>query len=113
MAPRLILFCLVSSQLAMTAVVMGRPLAIFGGGVGGSGTPMSIADAPSAAHLHGYSFLESSLAGSPLMSPRRGLFDRRLAGGKIILGGLAAAIIAAVFAYIRITRRRRKTEPKP
>ncbi|KAL5197160.1 hypothetical protein ABZP36_000672 [Zizania latifolia] len=101
----------------MTAV-MGRPFAIFGGGVGRT-TPMSIADAPSAAgavaaaHLHAYSFLESSFAGSPLSPHRRnhGLFDRRFAGGKIILGGLAAAIFAAVFGYIRITRRK-KTEPK-
>ncbi|XP_020081805.1 uncharacterized protein LOC109705483 [Ananas comosus] len=38
-------------------------------------------------------------------------FDRSLAGGKIILGGLAAAIFAAVFCYIRITRRK-SGEPK-
>ncbi|KAL5198746.1 hypothetical protein ABZP36_002258 [Zizania latifolia] len=113
--PRFLLFCLVSSQLAMTAV-MGRPFAVFGGGVGG--TPTSIACAPSAAavaaaRLHAYSFLESSFAGSPL-SPHRlnhSPFDRKFAGGKIILGGLAAAIFAAVFFYIRITRRK-KTEPK-
>ncbi|KAG8080180.1 hypothetical protein GUJ93_ZPchr0007g3524 [Zizania palustris] len=114
--PRFLLFCLVSSQLAMTAV-MGRPFAVFGGGVGG--TPTSIAYAPSssssaaAARLHAYSFLESSFAGSPQSPHRRNHspFDRKFAGGKIILGGLAAAIFAAVFFYIRITRKK-KTEPK-
>ncbi|KAF0905161.1 hypothetical protein E2562_000957 [Oryza meyeriana var. granulata] len=117
--PRLLLFCLVSSQLAMTAV-MGRPFPVFYG-AGGGGTPMSIADAPSSSssgaggggYLHVYSLLESSFAESPMSSHHRNHspFDRKFAGGKVILGGLAAAIFAAVFCYIRITRRK-KTEPK-
>uniref|UniRef100_A0A0D9X045 Transmembrane protein n=1 Tax=Leersia perrieri TaxID=77586 RepID=A0A0D9X045_9ORYZ len=112
--PRFLLFCLVSSQLAITAV-MGRPFPVFFGGMAAS-----IADAPSSSdsaagdgHLHVYSFLESSFAESPLSSHHHNHspFDRKFAGGKVILGGLAAAIFAAVFCYIRITRRK-KTEPK-
>ncbi|XP_006657812.1 uncharacterized protein LOC102718938 [Oryza brachyantha] len=121
--PRLLLFCLVSSQLAMTAV-MGRPFPVFPGG-GGGGEPASIADAPSSSSssaaaaagghlLHVYSLLESGFAESPLGSHHRNHspFDRKFAGGKVILGGLAAAIFAAVFCYIRITRRKKTTEPK-
>lgn len=79
------------------------------------------ADAPSASNfyasrLHVHSLLESRFAGSPMSSPdhgvRHGPFDRNFAGGKIILGGLAAAIIAAVFCYIRITRAKKIVEPK-
>uniref|UniRef100_A0A0E0Q9M6 Uncharacterized protein n=1 Tax=Oryza rufipogon TaxID=4529 RepID=A0A0E0Q9M6_ORYRU len=119
--PRLLLFCLVSSQLAMTAV-MGRQFPLFYGG-GGGGAPASIADAPTSSSssdvgggghlLHVYSLLESSFAESPMSSHHRNHspFDRKFAGGKVILGGLAAAIFAAVFCYIRITRRK-KIEPK-
>lgn len=119
--PRLLLFCLVSSQLAMTAV-MGRPFPLFYGG--GGGAAASIADAPTSSSssdgggggghlLHVYSLLESSFAESPMSSHHRNHspFDRKFAGGKVILGGLAAAIFAAVFCYIRITRRK-KIEPK-
>lgn len=49
---------------------------------------------------------------SPDHGVRHGPFDRNFAGGKIILGGLAAAIIAAVFCYIRITRAKKIVEPK-
>uniref|UniRef100_A0A0E0LLZ3 Uncharacterized protein n=1 Tax=Oryza punctata TaxID=4537 RepID=A0A0E0LLZ3_ORYPU len=118
--PRLLLFCLVSSQLAITAV-MGRPLPLY---FFGGGAPASIADAPSSSSsdaaagggghlLHVYSLLESSFAESPMSSHHRNHspFDRKFAGGKVILGGLAAAIFAAVFCYIRITRRK-KIEPK-
>ncbi|KAL6657873.1 hypothetical protein ACP70R_005653 [Stipagrostis hirtigluma subsp. patula] len=106
--PRLFLFCLVSSQLAVTAV-MARPFAVFLDGAGA--TPMGPADAPYALHAH--SLLESRFAGAPLSSHhgQHSPFDRTFAGGKIIVAGLAAAIIVAVFFYIRITRRK-NLQPK-
>jgi hypothetical protein len=105
--PRFILFCLVSSQLAMTAVV-ARPFAVF---LDGGAMSSVVADAPSApaALLHAHSLLEESrFAGSPLGShhSHHGPFDRTFAGGKIIVAGLAAAIIVAVFCYLRITRKK-------
>ncbi|KAL6840726.1 hypothetical protein ACP4OV_029590 [Aristida adscensionis] len=101
--PRFFLLCLVSSQLAVTAV-MARPFAVF---LDAAGT----ADAPSALHAH--SLLESRFAGSPLSSHhgQHSPFDRKFAGGKVIVAGLAAAIIVAVFCYIRITRKK-NVEPK-
>jgi hypothetical protein len=87
----------------------------------GGGAMAITADAPSAAagyRLHFHSLLESTFAGSPLGSSthhaahRHNPFDSHFAGGKIILGGLAAAIIAAVFCYIRITRAKKIVEPK-
>ncbi|RLM84436.1 uncharacterized protein C2845_PM04G27730 [Panicum miliaceum] len=111
--PRFFLFCLVSSQLAMTTV-MARPFAVFLDG----GAMSSVADAPSAPDvLHAHSLLESRFVGSPLSSHHRqhGPFDRTFAGGKIIVAGLAAAIIVAIFCYIRITRKKKvevAVEPK-
>ncbi|OEL24695.1 hypothetical protein BAE44_0014289 [Dichanthelium oligosanthes] len=109
--PRFFLFCLVSSQLATTAV-MARPFAVFLDG----GAMRSVADAPSApVVLHAHSLLESRFAGSPLSSHhgQHSLFDRTFAGGKIIVAGLAAAIIVAIFCYIRITRKKKvEVEPK-
>ncbi|XP_062189052.1 uncharacterized protein LOC133892353 [Phragmites australis] len=104
--PRFFLFCLVSSQLAATAV-MARPFAVFLDGA----TTIGAAGAPSALHAH--SLLESRFAGSPLSSHHgpHSPFDRSFAGGKIIVAGLAAAIVVAVFCYIRITRRK-NVEPK-
>uniref|UniRef100_A0ACD5U7X4 Uncharacterized protein n=1 Tax=Avena sativa TaxID=4498 RepID=A0ACD5U7X4_AVESA len=111
---RLLLFCLVSSHLAATAV-MARQFPVDGGRVSAI-----TADAPSAAaagyRLHVHSLLESTFAASPLGSSRHHArhhpFDRNFAGGKIILAGLAAAIIASVFCYIRITRAKKIVEPK-
>ncbi|WVZ66290.1 hypothetical protein U9M48_015533 [Paspalum notatum var. saurae] len=104
--PRFFLFCLVSSQLAATAVMAARPFAVL--------AISSVAEAPSApAVLHAHSLLESRFAGSPLRSHHGGHrpFDRTFAGGKIIVAGLAAAIVVAIFCYIRITRRK-NVEPK-
>ncbi|KAM3047496.1 hypothetical protein ACUV84_018366 [Puccinellia chinampoensis] len=111
---RLLLFCLVSSQLAMTAVMARQfPAFLYDGG---ASVITFTAEAPSAAAGYRHSLLESRFAGSPLGSSRHHTahnpFDRHFAGGKIILGGLAAAIIAAVFCYIRITRAKKITEPK-
>ncbi|KAF8669199.1 hypothetical protein HU200_051529 [Digitaria exilis] len=110
--PRFILLCLVSSQLAMTAV-MARPFAVF---LDGGGAARSVADAPSAPTvLHAHSLLESRFAASPLSSHHghHGPFDRTFAGGKIIVAGLAAAIIVAIFCYIRITRKKHVVEVEP
>ncbi|KAK3127319.1 hypothetical protein QOZ80_7AG0571390 [Eleusine coracana subsp. coracana] len=112
--PRLFLFCLVSSQIAVNTV-MARPFPVlsFDGGA-----IRSIAEAPSASGaLHVHSLLEHKFAGSPLGSHHgsHSPFDRHFAGGKIIVGGLAAAIIVAVFCYIRITRTKKQAqviEPK-
>ncbi|KAJ1291320.1 hypothetical protein BS78_02G307700 [Paspalum vaginatum] len=104
--PRFLLFCLVSSQFAATAVMAARPFAVL--------ATSSVADAPSApAVLHAHSLLESRFARSPLSSHHGGHrpFDRTFAGGKIIVAGFAAAIVIAIFCYIRITRRK-NLEPK-
>ncbi|RCV13426.1 hypothetical protein SETIT_2G345700v2 [Setaria italica] len=111
--PRFILFCLVSSQLAMTAVV-ARPFAVF---LDGGAMSSVVADAPSApAVLHAHSLLEESrFAGSPLGShhSHHSPFDRTFAGGKIIVTGLAAAIVVAIFCYLRITRTKKNVEVEP
>ena len=116
--PRFFLFCLVSSQLAATAV-MARPFAtvlLLDGGRAMSS--VVVAEAPYSAPavaLHAHSLLEESrFAGSPLSSHHAGHrpFDWTLAGGKIIVAGLAAAIVVAIFCYIRITRKKNVVEPK-
>lgn len=38
-------------------------------------------------------------------------FDKSVAGGGVILGGLATTFLVAIFCYIRATRRRRAVEP--
>ncbi|XP_062188146.1 uncharacterized protein LOC133891448 [Phragmites australis] len=110
--PRLFLFCLVSSQLAVTTV-MARPFPVFF--FDGGSAMNSVAEAPYApAVRHAHSLLESRFAGSPLSSHHghHSPFDKTFAGGKIIVGGLAAAVIVAVFCYIRMTRRKNVVEPK-
>ncbi|CAL9107864.1 unnamed protein product [Musa textilis] len=53
---------------------------------------------------------ESGVAGAPEGAARIGKrhrpFDKSIAGAEVILGGLATAIFAAIFAYIRVTRKR-------
>uniref|UniRef100_A0A453BBT5 Uncharacterized protein n=6 Tax=Triticinae TaxID=1648030 RepID=A0A453BBT5_AEGTS len=113
--PRLLLLCLVSSHFAVTAVMARQfPVFLVDGGAMAADAPS--ASASDASRLHRHSLLESRFAGSPMGSSDHGLrhgpFDRHFAGGKIILGGLAVAIIAAVFCYIRITRAKKIVEPK-
>ncbi|CAL5062285.1 unnamed protein product [Urochloa decumbens] len=112
--PRFFLFCLVSSQLAMTAV-MARPFAVVF--LDGGAMSSVVAEAPSAPGvLRAHSLLEESrFAASPMSSHHRhhSPFDRTFAGGKIIVAGLAAAIIVAIFCYIRITKKKNvEVEPK-
>ncbi|CAN6211913.1 unnamed protein product [Urochloa humidicola] len=112
--PRFFLFCLVSSQLAMTTV-MARPFAVFF--LDGGAISSVVADAPSSpGGLRAHSLLEESrFAASPVSSHhhQHSPFDRTFAGGKIIVAGLAAAIIVAIFCYIRITRKKNvEVEPK-
>jgi hypothetical protein len=111
--PRFFLFCLVSSQLAATTV-MARPFPVWSFDAGAT---RSVAEAPSVpGALHVHSLLEHKFAGSPLSSHNHGShspFDRHFAGGKIIVGGLAAAIIVAVFCYIRITRTKKQIVEEP
>ncbi|KQK15843.1 uncharacterized protein LOC100826733 [Brachypodium distachyon] len=111
---RLLFFCLVSSHIAVTTVMARQfPTVFLFDGVA--------ADAPSAASdpswLRGHALLESGFAGSPLSSSHHGVthgpFDRHFAGGKIILGGLVAAIVVAVFCYIRITRAKKIVIEEP
>ncbi|CAO1941682.1 unnamed protein product [Urochloa humidicola] len=112
--PRFFLFCLVSSQLAMTAV-MARPFAVV---LLDSGAMSSVvAEGPSSPGvLRAHSLLEQSrFAASPMGSHhhQHSPFDRTFAGGKIIVAGLTAAIIVAIFCYIRITRKKNvEVEPK-
>jgi hypothetical protein len=113
--PRFFLFCLVSSQLAATAVT-ARPFAtvLLDGGATSSVAAYAPYSAPAVA-LHAHSLLEESrFAGSPLSSHHAGHrpFDRTFAGGKIIVAGLAAAVVVAIFCYIRITRKKNVVEPK-
>ncbi|KAJ8467262.1 hypothetical protein OPV22_029814 [Ensete ventricosum] len=50
---------------------------------------------------------ESGIAGAPEgAGKRRRPLDKSIAGAEVMLGGLATAIFAAVFAYIRVTRKR-------
>jgi hypothetical protein len=110
--PRFFLFCLVSSQLAATTV-MARPFPVWSFDAGAT---RSVAEAPSVpGALHVHSLLEHKFAGSPLSSHHgsHSPFDRHFAGGKIIVGGLAAAIIVAVFCYIRITRTKKQVVEEP
>ncbi|XP_066394970.1 uncharacterized protein [Miscanthus floridulus] len=115
--PRFFLFCLVSSQLAATTV-MARPFATILLLDGGAMSSVAVAEGPYSAPavaLHAHSLLEESrFAGSPLSSHHGGNrpFDRTFAGGKIIVAGLAAAIVVAIFCYIRITRKKNVVEPK-
>ncbi|RWW27424.1 hypothetical protein GW17_00008138 [Ensete ventricosum] len=50
---------------------------------------------------------DSGIAGAPEgAGKRRRPLDKSIAGAEVMLGGLATAIFAAVFAYIRVTRKR-------
>ncbi|KAL6958283.1 hypothetical protein U1Q18_001410 [Sarracenia purpurea var. burkii] len=51
---------------------------------------------------------ESSVAEAPEIERlgKRHSSDKSVAGGGVIIGGLATAIFAAVYCYIRVTRRR-------
>ncbi|KAJ1700799.1 hypothetical protein LUZ63_000578 [Rhynchospora breviuscula] len=60
-------------------------------------------DAVTLAAIEDTKFAESPSAS---LHSRHKPFDKSFAGGKIIVGGLALAILVAVFCYIRITRRR-------
>ncbi|KAI0497836.1 hypothetical protein KFK09_021074 [Dendrobium nobile] len=48
------------------------------------------------------------MAAAPVLSThyKHRSFDKSMAGGEVIIGGLATAIFLVVFCYIRITRKR-------
>ncbi|KAF7150224.1 hypothetical protein RHSIM_Rhsim02G0116500 [Rhododendron simsii] len=48
-------------------------------------------------------------AGNRLLT-RRHSSDKSAAGGDVILGGFATALVAAIFCYIRVTRRNQQTK---
>lgn len=64
--------------------------------------PIDIADPPSV-----YAGTGLAIASQPSVQPEEAKHrpDRSIAGADIILGGFATAILAAIFCYIRVTRR--------
>ncbi|XAR55432.1 hypothetical protein NMG60_11035499 [Bertholletia excelsa] len=112
------LACLVLAQIllvqAMTVRSGGSELKPFvtvrtgdeTSGTGSVHSTHSIADPPSSGDS------ESSSEGSAAEAPeirrlgRHNGSDKSVAGGGVIIGGLVTAIFAAIFCYIRVTRRR-------
>lgn len=78
--------------------------------VGTLGVVSRIADQPvsSAAESSSEGEGDSKLAEAPVMIRRLGKHhsDKSVAGGGVIIGGLVTVVFAAVFCYIRVTRRR-------
>lgn len=73
----------------------------------------SISDPPASSESMGQSpeaeSGEYGFAGAPTnrkFGKHRGSTDMSVAGGGVIVGGLAMAIFATIFAYIRVTRRK-------
>lgn len=103
---RLMLFLLLVTDIFAT-VAMARPFPVVvrAGAVEIIGS--TVAKPPSTSLSTNGS--KVGLAGAPENSGNRKhhkAFDKSIAGGEIILGGLATAILAAVFCYIRVTRQR-------
>lgn len=73
----------------------------------------TMAHAPSSS-LNPIELHMTTVAGAPEIGPphhrQHRAFDKSFAGGEVILGGLATAILAAVFCYIRVTRERVEDE---
>ena len=103
---RLLLFLLVVADIfATVAIARPFPVVVRAGAVELIGSTM--AKPPSSSlSINGS---EVGLTGAPENSRNRKhhkAFDKSIAGGEIILVGLATAILAAVFCYIRVTRQR-------
>ncbi|XP_038982183.1 uncharacterized protein LOC120110672 [Phoenix dactylifera] len=103
---RLMLFLLVVADIFAT-VAMARPSPVVVRADAVELIGSSAAKPPSSSLSPNDS--EVVLAGAPenLQNRKcRSAFDKSIAGGEIILAGLATAIFAAVFCYIRVTRQR-------
>ena len=98
---RLILVCLLLAEILVVQALAG------GSGVDPLGSVVRVADQPSPGG--GAESLEVAEAPANRRLGKHHV-DRSIAGGGVIIGGLATAIFAAVFCYIRITRRRPEGE---
>ncbi|KFK38293.1 hypothetical protein AALP_AA3G095300 [Arabis alpina] len=96
-AKRILLCCLLTYALALTAASLEAepPVARK---LGGHERPSAEAEAPEVSHSE-----ETVQRGH-----HHSTVDRSVAGGGVILGGLATTFFVAVFCYIRATRK-----PKP
>ncbi|GMY09971.1 Basic helix-loop-helix DNA-binding superfamily protein [Fagus crenata] len=113
---RLGLFCLILAEIlvvqAMAEKSEGSELNPFGlkaqNKVGALGVVARVADQPVSSIAESPESKEySDVAEAPVIR-RMGKHhsDKSLAGGGVIIGGLATAIFAVVFCYIRVTRKR-------
>ena len=98
---RLILVCFFLAQILVVQALAG------GSGLDPLGAVVRVADQPSPGG--GGEPLEGAEAPSYRRFGKHHV-DRSIAGGGVIIGGLATAIFAAVFCYIRVTRRRPEGE---
>ncbi|RWW27439.1 hypothetical protein GW17_00008142 [Ensete ventricosum] len=98
---RLLLLGLLLLDLAATLAVARPTPALDLGGPHSASAPSQSAS-PGA----GESGVASAPEGAARIGKRHQPFDKSIAGAEVILGGLATAIFAAVFAYIRVTRKR-------
>ncbi|XP_020081799.1 uncharacterized protein LOC109705478 [Ananas comosus] len=94
----------------LVIVAVARPLSTVERANAGEPT---MAYAPSSS-LNPIELHMTTFAGAPEISlphhRQHRAFDKSFAGGEVILGGLATAILAAVFCYIRVTRERVEDE---
>ena len=100
-----LLFCFVIAN-AIVTLATARPFAVM--------------LHTTAVQLHGHggahpplaNGMELGIGGAPEMAlhPKHRPSDKSIAGAEVILGGLATAIFAAIFCYIRVTRQRDEEE---
>ncbi|MQL97713.1 hypothetical protein Taro_030421 [Colocasia esculenta] len=116
---RFLLACLLAAHIITTAAVVaaGRPLRDADAAapataelihLEGVAAPLSYVGVS----LHGGALKIAAGPAAVLRHPQHKSFDKSIAGAEVILGGLATAVIAAVFCYIRVTRRRCQEGPQ-
>ncbi|KAJ3670332.1 hypothetical protein LUZ60_010656 [Juncus effusus] len=103
---RSLIFFLLATNL-FTNLVTSRPITL-----NQPTTEIQVHFARSPLGAVSFATIEPKFAESPLTShhSHHKPFDKSFAGGKVILGGVFAAILVAVFCYIRITRRSKSAD---